>query len=92
MAAYGGGVQIARLCGRASFLVQGLPPGPGDLRQVLVTTDPFGESTVLLCEFSYPARGNRHAVIARLDPLWHDRCPHWPPPSWKKRAAWMPEA
>ena len=37
-----------------------------------VTTDPFRESTVLLCEFSYPARGNRHAVIARLDPVWHD--------------------
>src|SRR5271166_154292 len=35
-------------------------------------TDPFRESTVLLCEFSYPARGNRHAVIARLDPVWHD--------------------
>ena len=34
-----------------------------------VTTDPFRESTVLLCEFSYPARGNRHAVIARLDPV-----------------------
>ncbi len=37
-----------------------------------VTTDPFRESAVLLCEFSYPARGNRHAVIARIDPLWHD--------------------
>jgi hypothetical protein len=37
-----------------------------------VTTDPFRESTVLLCEFSYPTRGNRHAVIARLDPVWHD--------------------
>ena len=37
-----------------------------------VATDPFRESTVLLCEFSYPARGNRHAVIARLDPVWHD--------------------
>jgi len=37
-----------------------------------VTTDPFRESTVLLCEFSYPARGNRHAVMARLDPVWHD--------------------
>jgi len=35
-------------------------------------TDPFRESTVLLCEFSYPARGNRHAVIARFDPVWHD--------------------
>jgi len=35
-------------------------------------TDPFRESTVLLCEFSYPARGNRHAVLARLDPVWHD--------------------
>ena len=35
-------------------------------------TDPFRESTVLLCEFSYPTRGNRHAVIARLDPVWHD--------------------
>jgi hypothetical protein len=35
-------------------------------------TDPFGESTVLLCEFSYPARGNRHALIVRLDPVWHD--------------------
>ena len=34
-----------------------------------VTTDPFRESTVLLCEFRYPARGNRHAVIARLDPV-----------------------
>src|ERR1017187_357940 len=37
-----------------------------------VTTDPFRECTVLLCEFSYPNRGNRHAVIARLDPVWHD--------------------
>ena len=37
-----------------------------------VTTDPFRESTVLLCEFGYPTRGNRHAVIARLDPVWHD--------------------
>jgi hypothetical protein len=37
-----------------------------------LTTDPFRESTVLLCEFSYPTRGNRHAVIARLDPVWHD--------------------
>jgi hypothetical protein len=37
-----------------------------------VTTDPFRESTVLLCDFSYPTRGNRHAVIARLDPVWHD--------------------
>jgi hypothetical protein len=37
-----------------------------------VTTDPFRESTVLLCEFRYPARGNRHAVLARLDPVWHD--------------------
>ena len=37
-----------------------------------VATDPFRESTVLLCEFSYPARGNRHAVIARLDPVRHD--------------------
>jgi hypothetical protein len=37
-----------------------------------VATDPFRESTVLLCEFSYPARGNRHAVLARLDPVWHD--------------------
>jgi hypothetical protein len=37
-----------------------------------MTTDPFRESTVLLCEFSYPTRGNRHAVIARLDPVWHD--------------------
>src|SRR5271165_3216128 len=37
-----------------------------------VTTDPFRESTVLLCEFSYPTRGNRHAVVARLDPVWHD--------------------
>ena len=27
---------------------------------------------MLLCEFSYPARGNRHAVIARFDPVWHD--------------------
>jgi hypothetical protein len=36
-----------------------------------VTTDPFRESTVLLCEFSYPTRGNRHAVITRLDPVWH---------------------
>ena len=35
-------------------------------------TDPFRESTVLLCEFRYPARGNRHAVLARLDPVWHD--------------------
>jgi hypothetical protein len=37
-----------------------------------VTTDSFRESTVLLCEFSYPTRGNRHAVLARLDPVWHD--------------------
>jgi hypothetical protein len=37
-----------------------------------VTTDPFRESTVLLCEFRYPARGNRHAVLARLDLVWHD--------------------
>ncbi len=37
-----------------------------------VTTDPFRESTVLLCEFSYPTRGNRHSVITRLDPVWHD--------------------
>ena len=37
-----------------------------------VATDPFRESTVLLCEFSYPTRGNRHAVIARLNPVWHD--------------------
>lgn len=36
-----------------------------------VTTDPFRESTMLLCEFSYPTKGNRHAVLARLDPLWH---------------------
>jgi hypothetical protein len=36
-----------------------------------VTTDPFRESTVLLCEFGYPTRGNRHAVITRLDPVWH---------------------
>ena len=36
-----------------------------------VATDPFRESTMLLCEFSYPTKGNRHAVLVRLDPLWH---------------------
>ncbi len=34
-------------------------------------TDPYGESTSLLCEFSYPAGKDRHAILARVDPIWH---------------------
>ena len=34
-------------------------------------TDPYGESTSLLCEFSYPAGTDRHAILARVDPIWH---------------------
>jgi hypothetical protein len=36
-----------------------------------VATDPYGESTSLLCEFSYPAGTDRHAILARVDPIWH---------------------
>lgn len=56
---------------------RGAPAWAAELGQAIpgkcwAATDPYRESTVLLCEFSYPARGNRHAVLARLDPVWHD--------------------
>src|SRR5271165_1434648 len=62
---------LADAAGRAA------PALGGELGQAIpgkcwAATDPFRESTVLLCEFSYPAGGNRHAVLARLDPVWHD--------------------
>jgi hypothetical protein len=36
-----------------------------------VASDEFGETRVVLCEFSYPDGANPHAVFAVIDEAWH---------------------
>jgi hypothetical protein len=53
-----------------------VPAWAGELGQVVpgrcwMVTDPFGESTSLMCEFSYPGGADRHALIALRDLAWH---------------------
>lgn len=48
----------------------------GELGQVVpgrcwMVTDPFGESTSLMCEFSYPGGTQRHALMVLRDLAWH---------------------
>ena len=48
----------------------------GQLGQVVpgrcwMVTDPFGESTSLMCEFSYPGGADRHALMVLRDLAWH---------------------
>ncbi|MGH3194366.1 MAG: hypothetical protein ACRDNT_00210, partial [Streptosporangiaceae bacterium] len=53
-----------------------VPAWAGELGQVVpgkcwMVTEPFGESTSLLCEFSYPGGTDRHALMVLRDLAWH---------------------
>jgi hypothetical protein len=53
-----------------------VPAWAGELGQVVpgrcwMVTDPFGESTSLMCEFSYPGGADRHALMVLRDLAWH---------------------
>jgi hypothetical protein len=53
-----------------------VPAWAGELGQVVpgrcwMVTDPFGESTSLMCEFSYRGGADRHALMVLRDLAWH---------------------
>ncbi len=53
-----------------------VPAWAGELGQVVpgrcwMVTDPFGESTSLMCEFCYPGGADRHALLVLRDLAWH---------------------
>jgi hypothetical protein len=53
-----------------------VPAWAGELGQEVpgrcwMVTDPFGESTSLMCEFRYPGGTDRHALMVLLDLAWH---------------------